>query len=177
MFDKQEKSWTQGELARMAYHYNNSKYNDYSYNTRFYGFVFKQELRDNGAVDSDTNASAQSEIKEICDYLIKNYEELPEEQKKYYFGKTNPDTKRFECWLYAYPLFIACAYEQGKQELFKELVKKYKDKVYPSGYKFDLTPLLKPLMQSYEDDKRRSLKRSAFLRACCGWIKPLKAGI
>lgn len=143
------------ELARMAYMYSNynTNYSSYSYNSRRRGFVFKQELRDNGAADSDTNASAQSEIKKICDYLIKNYEELPEEQKKYYFGKTNPDTKRFECWSDAYLIFIACAYEQGKPELLKQLVKKYIDKVYPSGYKFDLTPLLKPLMQSYEDDK------------------------
>ena len=45
------------ELARMAYMYSNynTNYSSYSYNSRRRGFVFKQELRDNGAADSDTN--------------------------------------------------------------------------------------------------------------------------
>ncbi len=137
------------DIAKMVYYYNETN----SYYARRRGFVFKQELRENGAIDDDTNASAQSEIKEICDYLIKNYEALPEEQKDYYFGKTDHSTKRFECWKFAYPDFIACAYEHGATELFKKLLKNYEEKVYTAAFKFDLTTLLKPLMHSYENNK------------------------
>ena len=141
------------DIAKMVYHYNETNYDSYSYNTRRRGFVFKRELRENGAIDDDTKDSVQSEIKKICDYLVKNYEALPEEQKDYYFGKTDTYTKRFECWKCAYPDFIACAYEHGATELFKKLLKNYEEKVYTEAFKFDLTTLLKPLMHSYENNK------------------------
>lgn len=59
----------------------------------------------------------------IIQYLIAHYQELPENQKEYYFGK-EAVLKPSAAWINAYPYFLQEAYAQDKQEAFDELLKK-----------------------------------------------------
>ena len=134
------------DIAKMVYHYGKSNDNSYSYNTRRVAYQFKAELRDEKEISTS--------LIKVCNYLVEHYEDLEKEQQEYYFGKTDKQTGRFECWRHAYPQFIKCAYEQGKTDLFKKLVGVYESKVFTHDDRCDLTPLLQVLIKSYESDKK-----------------------
>ncbi len=60
----------------------------------------------------------------IIHYLVDNFDNLPKDQKDYYFG--TGETLDFDnAWLYAYPYFIDYAYTQKKKELFDTLLEKF----------------------------------------------------
>lgn len=56
----------------------------------------------------------------VVEYLIKNYDKLPQDQKEYYFG-TETILKPKKAWLFAYPYFLDIAYKTNRK-VFNELL-------------------------------------------------------
>lgn len=58
----------------------------------------------------------------VVEYLIDNYDKLPQDQKEYYFGNETV-LKPKKAWLFAYPYFLDVAYKTNRK-VFDELLAK-----------------------------------------------------
>lgn len=56
----------------------------------------------------------------VIEYLIGNYDKLPQDQKEYYFG-SEAILKPGKAWIFAYPYFLDVAYKTNKK-VFSELL-------------------------------------------------------
>lgn len=56
----------------------------------------------------------------VIEYLIGNYDKLPQDQKEYYFG-SEAVLKPGKAWIFAYPYFLDVAYKTNKK-VFSELL-------------------------------------------------------
>lgn len=83
----------------------------------------KEVCRNNVSIYDVREINKNGYIK-VIEYLIENYNKLPQDQKEYYFGaKTVLEPKK--AWLAAYPYFLDIAYKTNKKvfsELFKKII-------------------------------------------------------
>ena len=79
----------------------------------------KEVCRSNVSIYAVSDIDKNGYIK-VVEYLIKNYDKLPQDQKEYYFG-TETILKPKKAWLFAYPYFLDIAYKTNKK-VFNELL-------------------------------------------------------
>ncbi|MBR5191934.1 MAG: helix-turn-helix domain-containing protein [Clostridia bacterium] len=79
----------------------------------------KEVCRSNVSIYAVSDIDKNGYLK-IIEYLIKNYDKLPQDQKEYYFG-TETILKPKKAWLFAYPYFLDIAYKINKK-VFNELL-------------------------------------------------------
>lgn len=79
----------------------------------------KEVCRRNVSIYAVSDINKNGYLK-VVEYLIKNYDKLPQDQKEYYFG-AETILKPQKAWLFAYPYFLDIAYKINKK-VFNELL-------------------------------------------------------
>ncbi len=79
----------------------------------------KEVCRSNVSIYAVSDINKNGYLK-VVEYLIKNYDKLPQDQKEYYFG-AETILKPKKAWLFAYPYFLDIAYKINKK-VFNELL-------------------------------------------------------
>ena len=79
----------------------------------------KEVCRSNVSIYAVSDIDKNGYLK-VVEYLIKNYDKLPQDQKEYYFG-AETILKPQKAWIFAYPYFLDVAYQINKK-VFYELL-------------------------------------------------------
>ena len=81
----------------------------------------KEVCRSNVSIYAVSDIDKNGYLK-VIEYLIENFDKLPQDQKEYYFGSETV-LKPQKAWLFAYPYFLDVAYKTNRK-VFDELLAK-----------------------------------------------------